>query len=376
MTDIALRWSAQQVRADFALASSTVPGPVRLVLDGSGAGYASTPASPELTTSIGTQFELRAKVALDDWTPATDVSVLDQCDNAAYSGFFFGVLAGGTLGVGLSEDGGVSLFMLESTAPVPAENGAPIWIRATIDQADVVTFYTSVGGQSWTQLGDPVVTINGMNASSIEADLVIGAGRGLGGQLVGAVYEAMVLDGFDGSPFAHFTPASASPGDRTLVAGDTGETWTLSGAAASLAAESILLPPRDLETDEGLETAVVISLFTDARAADGDVLPDGGSDRRGWWGDGVPVVDGDQVGSKLWLLSRAKQTPDVLARAQQYAREALAWLVEDQVASGVEVIASVPRPGMLALEVTISRPKVSPVTYRYAAAWAAQAGGA
>jgi phage gp46-like protein len=371
MTDVALRWDAQRARADFELASETgATGPRYLRLDGNGA-YVSTPVSAAITTSIGLQFELRARVSLDDWTPAGDVSVLDQVDDLGTAGFFFGIQAGGSLMVGLSEDGGAPSPMMVSTEAVQAADGAILWIRATIDQVDVVTFYTSTGGLTWTQLGDPVPVNNGIYPLT-EADLFIGEGRAVGGPLVGGVYYAAVLDGFGGSPFAVFDPSTAGLSDRQVVA-VTGETWTLSGSGANIRADTIELPPRDLETDEGLETAVIISLFTDARAAEGDVLPDGGSDRRGFWGDAVPVVDGDQVGSKLWLLGRAKQTPDVLARAQQYAQESLAWLVEDQVASQVEVTATTPRPGMLALEVTIHRPKVSPVTYRYAAAWAAQA---
>jgi phage gp46-like protein len=37
----------------------------------------------------------------------------------------------------------------------------------------------------------------------------------------------------------------------------------------------------DLSTDDGLETAVLLSLITDRRAEADDVLPDGGTDRRG-----------------------------------------------------------------------------------------------
>ena len=41
----------------------------------------------------------------------------------------------------------------------------------------------------------------------------------------------------------------------------------------------------DLATDDGLRTAVIISLFTDARARADDPLPEADADRRGWWGD-------------------------------------------------------------------------------------------
>lgn len=93
----------------------------------------------------------------------------------------------------------------------------------------------------------------------------------------------------------------------------------------------------DLATDDGLRTAFIISLFSDAPARADDALPDGGSDRRGWWGDGFPFKDGDVIGSRLWLLSREKQVPDVLVRARDYTREALAWAIEDGICAAIDV---------------------------------------
>lgn len=95
----------------------------------------------------------------------------------------------------------------------------------------------------------------------------------------------------------------------------------------------------DLEADEGVRTAVLLSLFTDARVDFGD-LPAGETDRRGWWGDTLAAVDGDRIGSRLWLLARESQRPGVVRRAEEYAREALEWLVEDGVAERLEVAAA------------------------------------
>ena len=130
-----------------------------------------------------------------------------------------------------------------------------------------------------------------------------------------------------------------------------------------------LLAPPQLDTDDGLETAVVISLFTDRLAEPGDVLPDNTGQRRGWWGDSFPDTEGDRIGSRLWLLSREKQLPAVLERARAYAREALAWLVEDGVARGVEVEAEFQGIGTLAMEVTILRATDGPLRFRFEAFW-------
>ena len=77
------------------------------------------------------------------------------------------------------------------------------------------------------------------------------------------------------------------------------------------------------------------------------------------YGIGGGRAAGDRIGSRLWLLSREKQLAGVLDRARHYAEEALAWLVEDGVATAVSVTASSPRSGWLALEVTITLPDSS-----------------
>ncbi len=94
----------------------------------------------------------------------------------------------------------------------------------------------------------------------------------------------------------------------------------------------------DLESDDGLETAVIISLFTDRRARDDDELPDPNNpDRRGWWGDLVAEVADDQIGSRRWLLERSKTTPDVLVKLKEYDMEALQWMIDDGVAAKIEI---------------------------------------
>ncbi len=125
----------------------------------------------------------------------------------------------------------------------------------------------------------------------------------------------------------------------------------------------------DLTRDMGLETAVVLSLFLDREAHADDALPDGSADRRGWWADAYAGQAGDRIGSRLWLLSREKQLPSVLARAKEYAEEALAWLVEDGVARSVEVTAEWTKPGMLGLLVRIKRPDGARLNYRFDSLW-------
>lgn len=82
-----------------------------------------------------------------------------------------------------------------------------------------------------------------------------------------------------------------------------------------------------LAAQHALHTAILISLFTWRRAEPYDTLPSG-TDPNGWWGDNVDLQDDEtQIGSRLWLLSRAILNAETARRAEDYAYEALNPLV-------------------------------------------------
>ena len=117
----------------------------------------------------------------------------------------------------------------------------------------------------------------------------------------------------------------------------------------------------DLKGDDGLLTAVIVSLFTDARAHDDDALPDERvgvpTDKRGWWGDHIRADSAaDPIGSRLWLLHRELEMPQVVRRAEQYAREALAWLTRDGHVRDLRVAAHHVSKGYLGIGVAAQRP--------------------
>lgn len=124
-----------------------------------------------------------------------------------------------------------------------------------------------------------------------------------------------------------------------------------------------------LAEDDGLYTAVIISLFTDRRAEDGDTLPSSEDDKRGWWGDTFSEIAGDKIGSRLWLLSREKELKVVLQRAKTYSEEALAWKVADGIARAVIVTAEIVRDGVLGLGIEIQRSNAPPQKYRFEIFW-------
>lgn len=86
-------------------------------------------------------------------------------------------------------------------------------------------------------------------------------------------------------------------------------------------------------TELAWRRAAIISLLTWRRAGVDDKLDD--SERYGWWGDSFPTVTDDQIGSRLYLLRRRTLTAQTERDAQDYAREALQWMLDDGRVSAV-----------------------------------------
>jgi len=131
---------------------------------------------------------------------------------------------------------------------------------------------------------------------------------------------------------------------------------------------------RDAARDSGLETAVLISLFSDRRENDERLLPDDSGGKGGWWAGAV--LDSDiEFGSRLWLLQRGKDVNEVLTLSRQYCLEALQWMLDGEVASEIDVTATKYSSQILFLSIRIVRPGVTQsneFTYRYFLNWEAQ----
>lgn len=106
-----------------------------------------------------------------------------------------------------------------------------------------------------------------------------------------------------------------------------------------------------LKSGNDLATAVLVSLFTDRRAGPNDVIPDGTNDPRGWWADD----EKHHIGSRLWLLTRAKQTTETLNRALNYTTEALKWLIDDGVVAKFDITVEWTRASFLGIRVIAYR---------------------
>lgn len=89
------------------------------------------------------------------------------------------------------------------------------------------------------------------------------------------------------------------------------------------------------DSERAWQRAAEISLMTWRRADPGDVLDD--DERYGWWGDSFPGMTDDRIGSRLYLLRRRKLDADTVRDAEAFARESLAWILDDGRVSAVAV---------------------------------------
>ncbi|AJI81211.1 TPA: phage GP46 family protein [Yersinia enterocolitica] len=115
---------------------------------------------------------------------------------------------------------------------------------------------------------------------------------------------------------------------------------------------------------DDLETAILISLFTDRLARSDDAID--GDDRRGWWGDTGSEYP---IGSRLWLLRREKLTTKVALKAEDYANEALAWLLDDGVVTAISSNAQIVYPNRLNLIISYQQPTQTQASVKFSWVW-------
>lgn len=87
----------------------------------------------------------------------------------------------------------------------------------------------------------------------------------------------------------------------------------------------------DIETEDQLETAILVSLFTDRRAEPSQVPKP--QLRRGWVGD--LETPSDPWGSTLWLLEQRRLTGTTALEAADASEIALRWFKDDNIAISV-----------------------------------------
>lgn len=117
----------------------------------------------------------------------------------------------------------------------------------------------------------------------------------------------------------------------------------------------------------GFETAIPVSLFTDARAPAAIVAEP--QYRRGWIGNMLTAATMRQLGSILWTLEQARITQREINIARLAAQDAFQWMLDDGEALGVLVDVQLSARSGFIINIQIT--DTSNVVSRYQTLWRA-----
>lgn len=130
---------------------------------------------------------------------------------------------------------GTTSIITQSTVVIPFTINQDFWAKITRDSAiGAISFFTSIDGLTYTQLGTTITTTSG-NMFNSATVLEIGS-RGSGSsQLLngGKVYYASISNSIGGTPTVIFNPSDYISGN-TFTSNITGELWTITGTTGSI----------------------------------------------------------------------------------------------------------------------------------------------
>lgn len=121
----------------------------------------------------------------------------------------------------------------------------------------------------------------------------------------------------------------------------------------------------DIASVDGLETAIITSIFTDARTNSGEV-PEAYR-RRGFSGNLLRIDDDYELGGELWTLDQARLNQIALNQAQDRVYKCLFWMITKGVAENIEV--NTIQQGVRGAFIEIKLFKAKNVIERYITLW-------
>lgn len=129
----------------------------------------------------------------------------------------------------------------------------------------------------------------------------------------------------------------------------------------------------DLAVLDGLESALLVSLFSDRRADESEIGDP--MKRRGWIGDLVADDQRDRHGSGLWLFEQARLTDDVVVGLRTEAEQCVDWMQDAGLTThATATVQAVPSRREARIVLTLNFLNGATSDYAYDLAAATQAG--
>jgi hypothetical protein len=262
---------------------------------GIASNYLSTPDASAL--DITGDIDLRALVALDNWTSAATQRIVSKYDTTTNQRSYTLFVTSGVIGLLWSNNGTAFNSTFSTIAPTVTD-GTQLWIRATLDvdngaAGNDVKFFTSTNGTTWTQLGTTVTTAGVTSIYSGTAPVEIGSRNvGTTEPLAGKVYRAQILNGIDGTTVLDVDTSVITTGAATSFTAVTGQTVTINRSTSGRKTVAVTQPTWLFGTDDYME--VNNRYMTHSTAAENYVYLSGASGNYMSTGDNPPLdVTGD-----------------------------------------------------------------------------------
>ena len=224
-------------------------------LPGVSGNFLSVPDSAGL--DITGDLDLRAYVALDDWTPAPVGRLVAKYGAVGDRAYMLDLQTTGVLRLTWSADGS-TLNTISSTVATGVPDGAAKWVRATLDAdngagGNDIRFFLSDDGTTWTQLGTTVTTAGIASIVNSAAPVAIGSDSAGGATLAGQFYRAQVYNGIGGTKVLDVDTSVITTGSQTTFTALTGQTVTINRSTSGRKAVAVVHPVWLLGTDDFLE---------------------------------------------------------------------------------------------------------------------------
>lgn len=189
-------------------------------------------------------IDIRAQIALDDWTPTTEATIISKATTPTTRSYKISISTTGAIKLSWSEDG-ATWISKTSTLTVPSlgvQNRDIKWIRATLDAdnslgQNEVRFYTADDGFTWTQLGTTVVSTGATSIYSGNSPVQIGCEETVLNPMLGKVFVAQILADVEGSTVLRIdvpTDIATTDGNVNSFTATTGQTVQVSRSGADL----------------------------------------------------------------------------------------------------------------------------------------------
>lgn len=210
-------------------------------LPGVAGNYLSIPDSASL--DIVGNIDVRARVALEDWTPGTENVLVSKAGAAGQRSWYFSVTTSGNLRFSWSADG-TNWITKDSTATLNLADGAIKWVRVTLDvdngaTQNETTFFTSDDNITYITLGSVIQTAGITSIFASTAPIEIGGIAAGTSPMTGKVYRVLVYQEIGGTVRADVdinTNCTTEAGNVSSFTATIGGTVTVNKAAGDLRA--------------------------------------------------------------------------------------------------------------------------------------------